>query len=219
MSNDKYIEPDAQHCALIVIDVQKDFALKGAPAEISGTLQAVPNIQRILNHHRKLKLPIIHVIRLYQMDGSNVDLCRKKTIENGKQMVIVGSNGAELVDELKPSPEIKLNSNLLLSGSFQKVGEREWIMYKPRWSAFYKTELEKHLHNLGINTVVVCGCNFPNCPRTTIYEASERDFKIIMIKDATSALYDKAILELKNIGISIKDTDEYRSWIDRYYLI
>jgi len=134
-------------------------------------------------------------------------------------MVIVGSNGAELVDELKPSPEIKLNSNLLLSGSFQKVGEREWIMYKPRWSAFYKTELEKHLHNLGINTVVVCGCNFPNCPRTTIYEASERDFKIIMIKDATSALYDKAILELKNIGISIKDTDEYRSWIDRYYLI
>ena len=79
-------------------------------------------------------------------------------------------------------------------------------MYKPRWSAFYKTELEKHLYNLGINTVVVCGCNFPNCPRTTIYEASERDFKIVMIKDATSALYDKAILELKNIGISIKDT-------------
>jgi nicotinamidase-related amidase len=219
MSNDKYIEPDAKHCALIVIDVQKDFALKGAPAEISGTLQAVPNIQRILNHHRKLKLPIIHVIRLYQMDGSNVDLCRKKTIENGKQMVIVGSNGAELVDELKPSPEIKLNSNLLLSGSFQKVGEREWIMYKPRWSAFYNTSLEKNLRNLDVNTIVVCGCNFPNCPRTTIYEASERDFKIVMIKDATSLLYDKAILELKNIGISIKDTDEYIAWIDRYRLL
>jgi len=219
MSNDKYIEPDAKHCALIVIDVQKDFALKGAPAEISGTLQAVPNIQRIVNHHRKQKLPIFHVLRLYQQDGSNVDLCRKKIIENGKQMVIVGSNGAELVDELLPSSDIKLDSNLLLSGSLQKVGEREWIMYKPRWSAFYNTSLEKNLRNLDVNTIVVCGCNFPNCPRTTIYEASERDFKIVMIKDATSLLYDKAILELKNIGISIKDTDEYIAWIDRYRLL
>ena len=191
MSNDKYIEPDEKHSALIIIDVQKDFTLKDAPAEISGTLQIVPNIQRIVNHHRKQKLPIFHVIRLYQQDGFNVDLCRKKIIENGKQMVIVGSNGAELVDELLPSSDIKLDSNLLLSGSLQKVGEMEWIMYKPRWSAFYNTSLEKHLRNLDVNTVVVCGCNFPNCPRTTIYEASERDFKIVMIKDATSVLYDK----------------------------
>ena len=219
MSNDKYIEPDEKHSALIIIDVQKDFTLKDAPAEISGTLQVVPKIQRIVNQHRKQKLPIFHVLRLYQQDGSNVDLCRKKIIENGKQMVIVGSNGAELVDELLPSSDIKLNSNLLLSGSLQKVGEREWIMYKPRWSAFYNTSLEKNLRNLDVNTIVVCGCNFPNCPRTTIYEASERDFKIVMIKDATSLLYDKAILELKNIGISIMDTDEYIAWIDRYRLL
>lgn len=219
MSNDKYIEPDEKHSALIIIDVQKDFTLKDAPAEISGTLQVVPKIQRIVNQHRKQKLPIFHVLRLYQQDGSNVDLCRKKIIENGKQMVIVGSNGAELVDELLPSSDIKLDSNLLLSGSLQKVGEREWIMYKPRWSAFYNTSLEKNLRNLDVNTIVVCGCNFPNCPRTTIYEASERDFKIVMIKDATSLLYDKAILELKNIGISIMDTDEYIAWIDRYRLL
>ncbi len=134
-------------------------------------------------------------------------------------MVIVGSNGAELVDELKPSPDIKLDSNLLLSGSLQKIDEMEWIMYKPRWSAFYNTSLEKHIRNLDVNTVVVCGCNFPNCPRTTIYEASERDFKIVMIKDAISLLYDKAKFELQNIGVSIMDTDEYISWIDRYCLL
>jgi len=49
----------------------------------------------------------------------------------------------------------------------------EWIMYKPRWGAYYNTILEKYLHNIGVNTVVVGGCNFPNCPRATIYEASE----------------------------------------------
>ena len=64
MSNDKYIEPDEKHSALIIIDVQKDFTLKDAPAEISGTLQVVPKIQRIVNQHRKQKLPIFHVLRL-----------------------------------------------------------------------------------------------------------------------------------------------------------
>ena len=49
------------------------------------------------------------------MDGSNVDLCRKHDIENGKQVVIVGSDGAELMNELKPSHRVRLHSNLLLS--------------------------------------------------------------------------------------------------------
>jgi hypothetical protein len=35
-----------------------------------------------------------------------------------------------------------------------------------------------------------------------------------MIKDATSLLYDKAILELKNIGISVMDADECMLWLD-----
>lgn len=100
------------------------------------------------------------------------------------------------MDELKPSPDIRLNSSLLCD-NLQQIGSMEWIMYKPRWGALYKTALEKHLHNLGVNTVVVCGCNFPNCPRTTIYEASERDFKILLAKDATSLVYDIGLQELK----------------------
>ena len=211
---DAYIKPDPKHSALIVIDVQKDFTLNDAPAQIKGTLQTVPFIHQMVDYYREQKHPIFHIIRLYQKDGSNVDLCRRKMIsENKKQMVIVGSSGADIVDELKPSSNIKLDFDLLLSGSPQQIGEMEWIMYKPRWGAFYNTSLEKFLHNLDVNTVVVCGCNYPNCPRTTIYEASERDFKTVMIKDATSLLYDKAIFELKNIGVSLMDTDEYLSWL------
>jgi nicotinamidase-related amidase len=157
------------------------------------------------------------VIRLYHADGSNVDLCRRQAVENGKQVVIAGSDGAELMNELKPSHRVRLNSNLLLSGQLQQVGPMEWIIYKPRWGAFYKTLLEKHLHNLGINTVVVCGCNFPNCPRTTIYEASERDFRIILTKDATSLIYDIALQELKNIGVSVMNTDECIAWLRAPY--
>ncbi|MGI8832615.1 MAG: cysteine hydrolase family protein, partial [Nitrososphaeraceae archaeon] len=94
-----------------------------------------------------------------------------------------------------------------------QISPMEWIMYKPRWGAFYNTELEEHLHSLGVNTVVVCGCNFPNCPRTTIYEASERDFRIVLVKDATSVIYDLGLEELKNIGVSIMDANACISWL------
>ena len=104
---------------------------------------------------------------------------------NGKQMVIAGNVGAEIVDELKPSAATRLDSSLLLSGRLQHIGPMEWIMYKPRWGAFYRTPLEEHLRDLSVNTVIIAGCNFPNCPRTTIYEASERDYRIAFAPDAT----------------------------------
>jgi nicotinamidase-related amidase len=205
--SNEYITPDFKCSALLIIDVQHDFTLPGAVAEIPGAQQSVAYIKRLVGGYREVGLPIVHIVRLYNKDGSNVDLCRKHAVESGKQMLISGSDGAELMDELKPSPDIRLNTDLLLSGNLQKIGSKEWIMYKPRWGAFYNTILEKHLHSLGVNTVVVCGCNFPNCPRTTIYEASERDFRIVLAKDATSVpVYDIALQELKNIGVSVMNT-------------
>ena len=217
MIDDDYIRPDNSHSALLVIDVQRDFTLVGAPFEIPGTFNAVNYIKSLVLDYRKKGYPIIHVIRLYSADGSNADLCRRKIIEGGKRMAITESDGAELMDELKPSPAVRLNSNLLLSGNLQQIGPKEWIMYKSRWGAFYNTALEKHLHSLDVNTVVICGCNFPNCPRTTIYEASERDFKIVLAKDATSIVYDIALQELKNIGVSLMETDECIAWLGDSY--
>jgi nicotinamidase-related amidase len=212
MSNE-YTKPVNKHSALLIIDVQHDFTLKGGSAEIPGTMQAVSYIKSLVEGYRKRGYPIIHVIRLYHLDGSNVDLCRKHSIENGKQIVTPGTNGAELMNELKPSSDTKLDCDLLLSGQLQLIGPNEWIMYKPRWGAFYNTSLERHLLNLGVNTVVVCGCNFPNCPRTTVYEASERDFRIVLAKDATSLVYDIGLQELKAIGVSIMSANECVSWL------
>ena len=51
-----------------------------------------------------------------------------------------------------------------------------------------------------MNTLVVCGCNFPNCPRATIYEASERDYRIVAVTDAISGAYERGMRELEGIG-------------------
>ena len=87
-------------------------------------------------------------------------------------------------------------------------GDNEFIMYKPRWGAFYKTALEEFLKQREIDTLVFTGCNYPNCPRTSIYQASERDFRVILIKDAMSQLYSKAETEMENISISLLNTSE-----------
>jgi hypothetical protein len=55
--------------------------------------------------------------------------------------------------------------------------------------------------------------NFPNCPRSTIYEASKRDFRIILAKDATSLIYNIGLQELQNIGVSLINTDECIAWL------
>jgi nicotinamidase-related amidase len=59
-----------------------------------------------------------------------------------------------------------------------------------------------HLDGLAVDTLVFAGCNFANCPRTSIYEASERDFRIVAVVDAISGLYDLGVQELERIGVS-----------------
>ena len=149
------------------------------------------------------------MVRLYLQDGSNVDLCRRSIVENGGRIFIVGSSGADLVDGLLPNKDAKLDTDQLLSGKLQQVGKMEWIVYKPRWGAFYKTPLEKHLNAMDVSTIIFIGCNYPNCPRTSIYEASERDFRIIVIKDALSQFSEQAQKELNNIGVVVLDKKEF----------
>ena len=197
----KYTDPDWENSALLTIDVQNDFALPGAPSEIPGTRDVVPALRGLAGAFRDAGRPIVHVVRLYRPDGSNVDACRREAVEEGENLAVrPGAAGAELVDGLGPSPDVRLDAQALLGGEMQEIGEGEWIMYKPRWGAFYGTPLHEHLQGLGVNTLVVCGCNFPNCPRMTVYEASERDYRIVAVADAISGAYERGMRELEGIG-------------------
>ena len=208
MGMSDYVSPDWGNAALLTIDTQHDFTLPGAPAEIPGTAEVVPQMRRLVRAFRQWGRPVIHVVRIYRPDGSNVDLCRRRGVERGRCVVLPGSDGAELVDELKPSSRTRLDAERLLAGDLQPIGPMEWIMYKPRWGAFYRTSLEEHLANLRVNTVVICGCNFPNCPRATIYEASERDLRVALVADATSGVYERGLRELENIGVGLVYGDQ-----------
>jgi nicotinamidase-related amidase len=108
---------------------------------------------------------------------------------------------------LVADPSLRLDPDLLLANGIQEVGSGEVVIYKPRWGAFFKTPLEAHLRSHRASTTVFCGCNFPNCPRTSIYEASERDFRVVLATDAISGLYDRGEQELAGIGVQLMRSD------------
>ena len=72
----RYISADFSSAALITIDTQRD-TLDGQPFEIPGTSAVLPTMRALLNAFRETGRPIVHVMRVYLPDGSNVDLCRR----------------------------------------------------------------------------------------------------------------------------------------------
>ncbi len=191
------------HLALLTIDVQNDFTLDSSRHVVAGTDGLVPTMAGIAAGFRAAGLPIVHVVRLYLADGSNAETCRRPLLASGDPLVRPGTPGSQVRAELHPRPPFTLDHASLLAGRFQSVGTAEWVMYKPRWGAFFGTDLEAWLRTRDVETVVVTGANFPNCPRTTVYEASERDFQPIVVSDAISGTYQRGLDECAGIGARV----------------
>jgi nicotinamidase-related amidase len=205
--SDPYTSPEFINAALLTIDTQRDV-LDGGALEIAGTSAALDAMHALTEAFREANRPIVHIVRLYRPDGANVDSCRRHEVENGARWLTPSSPGSELAPALLPTPDLTLDHQLLLTGGIQALGPSESVIYKPRWGAFYETPLERHVRAHGVTTLVFCGCNFPNCPRTSIYEASERDFRVVLARDAISGLYARGEKELAGIGVLLANTNE-----------
>ena len=195
---DEFIEPHFDRSALLIIDTQLDF-LDGGASPIGGTTDRLPQMVKLVEAYRAAGLPIVHVVRLYE--GDDVDLVRRKSVVPDGQVVRAGSAGADVPAELRLDADIRLDAELLLDGRLQHVGPHEVIMWKPRWSAFHRTPLDDHLADLDVDTVVIAGCNFPNCPRATMFDASERDLRVVLAEDAVSQTTPERLADAEAIGV------------------
>ena len=203
-----YTEPHWDRAALLLIDLQRDF-LDGGAAEVPGTTQILPRAADLATTFRQAGRPIVHVVRLYSPGGGDVDPPRREAVERGARIAAPGTAGAEPAPELLPAPT-DLDLELLLSGRTQVVGPAEVVVYKPRWSAFHRTVVEQWLRDSGSDTVVVAGCNLPNCPRATLFDASERDFRAVLVRDAGSQVTEERVADLAAIGVRIHRTGDVR---------
>ena len=192
-----YTSPDLARSALVLIDVQNDFV--SGPSQVDGTAEHLPAMARLLEAFRAARRPIVHIVRLYVPGGSDADPPRRAMIESGRQIAAPHTDGAAVPTELLTHP---LDYDSLLAGGVQYVAAGEVVMFKPRWSAFYRTSLDEHLRDLAVNTVVVAGCNLPNCPRATLFDASERDYRAALVTDATSQVTPERLADLALIGVA-----------------
>lgn len=179
---------------LIIVDMQNDFALPGSPMCVAGAMAVLPNIKRVLTFFRKRSFPVFHVVREYRADGSDIEITRLQSFLSQQQYCVPGTKGSAIVDGLEPLAN-------------------ECRIVKNRFSAFMNTELDFMLRRLDVPNIVVCGIQYPNCIRTTIFDGVALGYNVILITDAAGAQTDEIaranIFDIANIGVACITTDRF----------
>jgi len=184
---------DKKKICLLIIDMQNDFLNPVSPLFVSGGPGIIENLYAVLEFFRQNNLQRIFVRRLHRQDGSDVDKPRIELFRKTGGFLIEGSNGAEIVNKLKPLPN-------------------EIIITKKRWSAFFKTELDLILRRGMIDPLIIGGVQTPNCIRATAVDAISSDYNVILLEDGTASnspeIQRANLSDLKNMGAEISSTLE-----------
>lgn len=147
--------------ALINVDLQNGF-VRGAP---SGSA-ILRRVNRFAEACRRNGVLVIHTAHVLEPDGSNIGaLAMVPKIKAG--FLNRGAESAALHPDLR-------------------IETVDLVLEKPRFGAFYGTDLEKILRSRGIDTIVISGISTPVCCDTTAREANARDFRVFVLSDATA---------------------------------
>lgn len=147
--------------ALVVIDMQQYFFRTEERREKLNEL--VESINDLINYSENNNIPIYQVLTIHKEDKSTWNLFMKKY--NFSALI-------EGTDEAKLLPHIKFN-------------DRHIVMIKTRQSTFIRTNFEEDLRNREIDTVIISGVFTHGCVGRTAIDAYERDFNVILAKDAS----------------------------------
>lgn len=110
-----YTEPELDRAALVVVDVQNDFASEGGAMIVEGTSTRVPTMASVIEAFRAAARPIVHVVRLYRPFSHDVELLRRASVEGGASIAAPGTHGSQIVRGLLPDA-IELDHRALLAG-------------------------------------------------------------------------------------------------------
>lgn len=88
------------------------------------------------------------------------------------------------------------------------------MIIKPRWSAFFQTELDLILRRKNIDTVILTGTTTPNCIRATCYDAVALDYRTVILEQCCSSntreIQQANIEDMERIGAVI-----VRNWPEK----
>ncbi|MES2738397.1 MAG: isochorismatase family cysteine hydrolase [Verrucomicrobiota bacterium] len=171
-------------CALLIIDMQRDFLEPGGFGEMLGNdvsqlRQAIVPNQKLLSAWRAAGLQVLHTREGHRPDLADLPPAKKvrghgaKTIGDTGPMgriLIRGEEGHDIIPELYP-----------LRG--------EPVIDKPGKGAFFATDLHAILQNLGITQLVVTGVTTEVCVNTTVREANDRGYECLVPEDCVASYF------------------------------
>ena len=141
--------------ALIMIDMQRGFLDSASPLCIPSAEATVPACAALIDRCHAAGVPVIYAVRHYRSDGSDVEKPRAAAWAAGGKPL--SEDCAAHLSDAFPSAFTVL--------------PQDYVLVKPRFSAFFHTGLDLILRRLGVQTVLLAGTTTPNCIRTTCYDA------------------------------------------------
>ena len=92
----------------------------------------------------------------------------------------------------------------------------DYTIIKPRWSAFFHTELDLILRRLKVDTVILTGTTTPNCIRTTCYDADALEYNVVILEDCCSSMTEEIqkanIEDMARMGAVIMSSREFENY-------
>ena len=158
--------PDKDRPALLIIDMVKDTfdPKKNFPITLLAR-RIVEPVKRMAEVFRNHEWPVVFATDAYKEE----DFIFKGRM---KPYSLEGTAGAEVIEELR-----------------KKDGDL-WLP-KPRFSAFFSTNLDHWLTERGITLCAVAGITTNFCVLTTTLDAICCDFKAVILEDCTMASSEK----------------------------
>ena len=188
------------HSALVVVDVQNDFADPAGSLAVRGGADIVPLVNDAVAAADAAGALVVytqdwhpaHTPHFAQDGGIWPVHC------------VAGTWGAEL------HPGLDVRGPRVRKGSHGEDGYSGFTMRDPTTGATESTELEALLRERGVTRVAVCGLATDYCVRATALDALGLGFAAILLRDAVRPVDlqpgdgERAIAELDAAGVAVE---------------
>lgn len=168
---------------LLVVDMQNGFVSTGGSYDLlgmntEGYRRIIPKTKELIDFCRTNLIPVFFTEAIREPSG--IDLLTRVhrllpvTREERLKVPICvrGTWDAKTIDEITPA-------------------DSDHVVIKRRDSAFQDTELRVWLQSEGVNTLIICGVDTSICVETSLRDAFNIGYDVILISDATASGINK----------------------------
>jgi nicotinamidase-related amidase len=162
---------------VLALDLINDFSFPDGPAVRRALATRIQPISELLGRARKAGIPVIYA-------NDNLGAWRSDAPALIAHCTAPGRAGADIVKALSPAPW-------------------DYIVLKPRHSAFFGTPLEVLLDDERIDTLIISGTSAESCVWITACDAHTRGFDLVIPADtlagASAAALRRTLTSLKQV--------------------